>query len=146
MYGRTLTVGGDWPRSTSWEAARSKSSASSAALPLDTELGNTEWRAGWVDDARADDFAPRLDEDLCVAVIEANLAADDVARSEGGHCQQIRELGQLREIDARRGRQYLDDASAAPVQRNGQHVDGVADEVAVRIGDADEQRPGVGRG
>ena len=115
-----------------------------ARSELDIELGDAERRAVRADDVRADDLAAGLDEHLGVGVVETDLAADDVAGRESGDGQQVREIRQLREIDARRRRQHLDGAAAAPLQSDGQHVDGIADEVAVRIRDADEQRTRVG--
>ena len=114
-----------------------------ASSELDVELGDAERRAVRADDVRADDLAAGLDEHFGVAVVEANLAADDVAGGQSGDGQEVREIGQLGEVDARRRRQHFDGPAAAPLQGDRQHVDGVADEVAVRVRDADEQRARV---
>ena len=114
-----------------------------ASSELDVELGDAERGTVLADDVRADDLAAGLDEHFGIGVVEADFAADDVAGGQSGDGQQVRKIGQLGEVDTRRRRQYLDGPAAAPLQRDGQHVDGIADEVAVRIRDADEQRTRV---
>ena len=80
---------------------------SSSATPSGAPLSPTTFaRTTW---------PPDFDEHFGVGVVEADLAADDVAGRERGDGQQVRELGQLREIDTRRRRQHLDGAAAAPL-------------------------------
>ena len=110
-----------------------------AAVEANFELRHGERIAVCVDGRCLDGVGALLNFDVRIRVVEADRALREVAGRERRDAKQVREIRELREVHARRLRQRFDSYAVRALKRDRQYVDRIAHEVAVGVGEADEQ-------
>ncbi len=111
----------------------------------DRQFGLAKRDAVRIDNRRCLRRARGLDEHFRVRVVEADSAGNVVARRHRGNRDEFGQVDILREVDPRAVRQHLDDCAVPPLQLQRQNVDGITQEIAVRIGEADHYCPALRR-